>query len=599
MGSVGGALSPARASLLAPHRIRRPDGHTRRGWPPLFLLILLVASTLPPRATRAREAPPDARFGLVEAFWDPAAAAEAGAGWERILFYWSEIQPTGPEDFNTLHVLEEWLQAADADGRQVVGVLKNTPVWAADSDAPNQASVPKGLYQPPEDPANLWAGFVRRVATYYSARGVHHWVIWNEPDIPLGVYGQEWGGTVEEYYRLLKVAYLVIKQADPAAQVNLAGITFWHDREWLAQFLGVATADPEAASNSHFFDAVSLHIYFQTDTVDFIVNEARAALRSHGLSKPVWINETNAPPDADPDWPVERPLWRVDLREQASYILQSFALGLAAGAERIAVYKMIDVGLPLGGEPFGLLRPDHSRRPAWDAYRVVTEQYAGFRWGHITREPLWAMVTLSTDVGAVRVLWARTDQGLLLTLPALAAEAALIDQDGRVQHLDGGRGWYEIALPAARRVDEHAGCFIGGPTVLLVEEAPAQVLAPTAVVALSPTLTPEPTPWPATPTDAPTRTATATAPVQDSPSPTARAAAVVVSPEAAATPHTTMATRDRSTAAVATAPAAPDPVAAQRPEEGDGLPVSLLLLATGAAGGAALLMWWLRTKRGI
>ena len=52
---------------------------------------------------------PDPHFGLTEAFWQPQEAAELGVGWERILFYWREIQPTGPDDWNTLHVMEEWL----------------------------------------------------------------------------------------------------------------------------------------------------------------------------------------------------------------------------------------------------------------------------------------------------------------------------------------------------------------------------------------------------------------------------------------------------------------------------------------------------------
>jgi hypothetical protein len=127
-----------------------------------------------------------------------------------------------------------------------------------------------------------------------------------------------------------------------------------------------------------------------------------------GRGKPIWINETNASPDADPQWPLTRPRWRVDLREQASFILQSYALGLAAGAERIAVYKLMDAGLPPGGEPFGLLRPDHSRRPAYTAYHLAARYYAGTRSARISHQPLLVQVTLDQGGRTTRVFWART-----------------------------------------------------------------------------------------------------------------------------------------------------------------------------------------------
>ncbi|MBN1316325.1 MAG: hypothetical protein JXA42_12685 [Anaerolineales bacterium] len=447
----------------------------------LILLTTSLANLIAPPAN-AQETVRDPRFGVVEAFWDTGAANEANVAWERILFYWSQIQPGGPEDWNTLHVPDEWLQEALAQGREVVGLLKNTPAWAAASNPHLESSPPKGLDLPVDDPNNLWANYVRRVVAHYGPRGVHRWIIWNEPDIKPGVYGQEWGGTIEEYYRLLKVAYTVIKQNDPAATVHLAGLTFWHDRQWLNRFLAVAAADPDAAANNFFFDVVSLHIYFQTDTVDFIVNTARAALSAYGLQKPIWINETNASPDSDPLWPVVRPAWRVDLREQASFIMQAYALGLAAGAQRIAVYKLIDAGLPQGGEPFGLLRPDHSRRPAYTAYQLVTSHYAGAHSAQLFRDPLWSQITLFHADRTTRVLWARTESDVTLTLDAASDSALLVDQEGNEQVLDGTGGSYSLVLPAARCADEVMGCIIGGPTYLLVEYSTQSPGAPSGVV---------------------------------------------------------------------------------------------------------------------
>lgn len=105
---------------------------------PILLLTVIVVQlagqTAPVAAEPAQQSAIDPRFGAIESFWAANEAAELGVGWERILFYWNEIQPTGPTDWNTLHVREEWLHEANAHGRQVVGLLKNTPNWATDGD---------------------------------------------------------------------------------------------------------------------------------------------------------------------------------------------------------------------------------------------------------------------------------------------------------------------------------------------------------------------------------------------------------------------------------------------------------------------------------
>jgi hypothetical protein len=264
-----------------------------------------------PAPVKAQANPPDPRFGATEAFWAPEDAAELGIGWERILFYWRELQPTGPDDWNTLHVLEEWLAAADAEGRTVVGLLKNTPLWATEDVT--EAGVPKGLYLPVDDPDNLWAGFLRRVAQYYSVRGVHHWIIWNEPEIERDVFGYEFAGSAEDYYQLLKVAHQVLKAEDPEAVIHLAGLTWWHDPGYLDELFRIIVADPEAAENDYFFDVISLHIYFRVETLATIIDAVEAIEERHGLAKPIWVNETNTSPNRDPLWPIVRPQFQVDL----------------------------------------------------------------------------------------------------------------------------------------------------------------------------------------------------------------------------------------------------------------------------------------------
>jgi hypothetical protein len=481
----------------------------------------------------------DSRFGAVESFWAPNEAAELGIGWERILFYWNEIQPSGPGDWNTLHVLEEWLTEANAHGRKVVGLLKNTPNWATDGEF--ASGVPRGLYLPVNDPGNLWANYVRQAAGYYGPRGVHNWIIWNEPDIAPNVYGHEFSGSVEDYYQLVKVAYTVMKQVDPSATIHLGGMTYWHDPGYLRKYLQVVIADPDAAANNYYFDVISLHIYFRPETVSTIVGNAFAVQQQMGITpfKAVWINETNARPSTDPEWPVVVESFPVDLDQQAWFIPQAYVLGFYAGAGRIAVYKLVDVNLEAGGESWGLVRPhDFSRRPAYFSYQTTIKYLSGFTYP-IRREQSFNhyLFSFSRPQGLTRVMWARTHAAVTLQLPALASSALLVKATGETMQIVPENGSYSITLEGARCQGE---CLMGGPPLFLFEEGVKTETVPTAPPPLLPVHTPNVTATAvitATVTNTsipmtPTATKTAVATATQTPSATAAATETAVPPTA-------------------------------------------------------------------
>ncbi len=549
----------------------------------LALLLLWVAR--PASAQEEEPAPVDPRFGVIEAFWQPEEAAALPVGWDRILFYWNEIQPTGPDDWNTLHVLEEWLVEAAAQDRMVMGLLKNTPAWATDGSP--FSGVPRGLYLPVDDPDNLWAGYVRKVVEYYAPLGVHHWIIWNEPEIEPGVYGHEFGGTTADYFQLLKVAYLVAKEEDPRAVIHLAGWSYWHDPTWLGDFLRVATADPDAAANNHYFDVVTLHIYFRVETVEELVNETWAIQERYDLRKPIWINETNASPNLDPLWPVTRPNFQVDLEQQAWYLVQAHALAFGAQTARVGVYKLLDILLPEGGESFGILRPDGSRRPAFDAYRTTVRYLGGFTYpvGRQRTADFYSF-TFNRPEGVTRVLWARRAADVTVQLPALADEATLVSATGEEQALLAVGGFYRVRLRGARCAP---ACDVGGPPVFVVESELVETAA-TAVPTINPT-----TVVLATASATPTANATATTvALSATPTPTA-----TTTPTPSATP-TASPTATATLAPSPTTTATPIPVATDTPTaEAPGASTSEHAdSAEGevtedkpAAGGAAVASW--------
>lgn len=433
-----------------------------------FILLALLLSSAP---LAAQDANP---FGVVEGFWFPDLTCKLGVGWERIIFNWAEHQPTGPDDWHTLNVDDRWLKAANQCGREVVALLKTTPQWATDGAA--GPGVPRGLYLPVDDPENLWANFVRRSAAYYASRGVRHFIIWNEPDISPDTYGFEFEGTLEDYAQMLKVAYLAAKEGNPAAVIHLAGTTYWHDvntgqRLYMDRLLEQFVSDPEAAQNDYYFDIFSLHIYFRTDTVYDITEEVRALLDKYNLQdKRIWINETNAAPTDDPQWPVVRPVYQLDLEQQASFLVQAAALSLAAGVERVAVYKLYDQQLPPGGESFGILSPaDQTPRPAFDTWAAVVRHLDGVDQARRAHSDLTDAVRLSyADEHETLVMWARTDAAVELQIKAVAEKAQLIDQYGNISILRPVDGIYTVMLPPARCNDVD-GCAVGGPVYMLVQ----------------------------------------------------------------------------------------------------------------------------------
>jgi hypothetical protein len=369
-----------------------------------LLTLILVVTALPPRAPVAHAAGiPDYRFGVVEAYAAPAAATALGAGWERVTFRWIDIQPNGQEEWNVVPISDAQLAAELAAGRQVVGLLLNTPDWATDWD--RGPGVPRGLYLPLDDPANTWAVFVRTIVTRYAGR-IDHWTIWNEPDIP-GTQHMSWGGSIKDFVQLLRVAYLVAKQANPNAVIHMAAVTHWWNPDWFGQFLEELVADPNAAANNYYFDVATLHIYFQPETVYDITVHYYQLMANRGIHKPIWIAETNAAPSLDPAWPVPNPRFTISLEEQAIYMVQAFSLGIAAGAQRIAVYKLIDTESDRAAnpEPFGLVRMDGSRRPAFSAYQTAATYLAGFRGGTWERRDEVSVVTIDRGPRTTTVVW--------------------------------------------------------------------------------------------------------------------------------------------------------------------------------------------------
>jgi hypothetical protein len=167
---------------------------------------------------------------------------------------------------------------------------------------------------------------------------------------------------------------------------------------------------------------------------------------------------------------------------QASFLLQEAALALSMGMERIEVYKWVDEPPPLPGfEPYGMIRADGSTRPVYDAYRAMTTSYAvTTAAARFERPEMWT-VALMRGEATTRVLWARGPYRVVALLPALAGSAYRIDQTGAEHTIHPIGGLYLLGLDSAPCTPDE-GCIMGGPPLLIVEEAPADLSDPAALV---------------------------------------------------------------------------------------------------------------------
>lgn len=381
--------------------------------------------TAPPGALRVGTVDP--RFGVVQAYDAPAQAALLPIGWERMPFWWKELQKTGPDSwdpFATDHdrIIDQEL----SHGRTIVGLLINTPDWAAADPALHGASPPKGLYQPYDSAQNYWGHFVGLIAKRYAGR-IDDWIIWNEVNIPSG-HWKTWGGTAADYAQLLKVAYRAAKAANPRARIVLAGDPYWYDHgAFFSGLLATLARDPAARSNHDFFDAANLHLYSRPSDIVTVVSWYRSAMARAGIDKPIWISEMNAIPYDDTVRTYPRGNYRTTVDDQASYILQAFALALAEGVQRIEVNRMVDgTDFKAGGEPFGLVRNDGSARPAFYAYRTAAVLFAGATGGMAGYDALDGVytVTLHSPGARVTIVWDQHPAAVAIALSAPAGAEA-------------------------------------------------------------------------------------------------------------------------------------------------------------------------------
>jgi len=409
-------------ALLCPNTLAQAASAPTTG----ILPAVAPVTPLPPVTTA------DPHFGIVQAFEAPGVALNAGAKWERAPFFWNLAQPTSPNDWMPDQFLMSSSQLSNelAANMTVVGQIGNPPAWAV-----KDGSTPKNLDLPWSDPSNYWGQFVYKLAQTYAGK-IDTWIIWNEPDFPKGNPLSTWAGTESDYYLLLKDAYQAAKAANPNAKIVFAGTTYWVDVNagktvFFQRVLeaGRKLDGQAAADNGYYFDVVDLHLYSSPLDLYRVPQAYKQIMANFGISKPIWISETNVAPYDDPGNETPPGSFRASLMEQANFVIRAFAMALAGGVERIALYKMVD-GTVADKMPWGLMRNDGSLRPAYLAYQVAAQHFANP--GTITYTNSNGVDVVQFDRGDSRT-WMLVNTGpaaTTATVPWLAPSATITDRLG-------------------------------------------------------------------------------------------------------------------------------------------------------------------------
>ncbi|MBA3533145.1 MAG: hypothetical protein H0T73_14595 [Ardenticatenales bacterium] len=468
----------------------------------------------------------------------------AGARLDRFPLYWNFVE-SSPGQFDWSKQ-DAALRANERQGLGTLAILLGTPghyypttinrhqvlpmpaigggpirdLERLTTSAVNQCSgtpPPRGLYEPifadgsdwpggnkVINPANPWARFVEEAVTRYRPGGsaglnVRHWEVWNEPDLC-----HFWSGTAQDYARLLKVAYLVIKQRDPEATVIWGGLAHFQNSTFLYELVSTLRDDPMASSFGGFFDAATSHHYSNVTLGFTYTRRIQTALRTTPWpDKPVWITESGVPICNGFPGPECPSPYRATPIEQASYIWQNVAYTRLAGGGPIFHFQLYDdAGNECRAEPpadgFGLItnEPDSpctphnsEQRLAYRAFQLATHYFAGaeFLWADIQEGAVRRVAFYDPATRERRLLvWAIGGSDALARVPAAGTVARRISLDGSEESVVPLSGEYQMVVPPATSQNQPTSTTytIGGVPYLLVERDTLPPLA--TITELSP-----------------------------------------------------------------------------------------------------------------
>jgi hypothetical protein len=264
--------------------------------------------------------------------------------------------------------------------------------------------MPFGALKHDQDAAFLT--FVDNLVSRYSAQGLHHWMLWPEPDAVQYPAGElqvgSWGDEPEWYADVMKRASTTIKSRDPSGKLILGPLA--HDRfniakstDWCRdpqpyncggifsyEFLDKVLAVPGAAAA---FDALAINAYAYYGAawesgqngrdVGAKVRHVQSRLVARGVDLPIVIGESGVWSSGDGWIPIrlagglDGPVTSSAL--QAAYPAQLFARARDAGAVAVIWFTLDEID---SIRKYGLFDDSLHRKDAFTTYRQAATALA-------------------------------------------------------------------------------------------------------------------------------------------------------------------------------------------------------------------------------
>lgn len=293
-------------------------------------------------------------------------AKRLGMDYVRVDFGWQDYQSFAnyAPDFSKF---DNVVAAANARGLKILATIDFPPPWARSSACKDTAACP---------PASnaLFANFVKKAVARYSARGVHHWEVWNEPNIVA------WSPKPNpaDYTKLLVTVSAAIRASDPHAFILMGGLAADHsspNAPFISPYDFITAVAKDGGLKA--VDGVAYHPYPDGDPATSKTFEAISqsptsiitALNQAGVpNMPIWITETGANVPAA----VWGPPSQVKPQETAQVQQAQREAAVLATYPNVASffwYSYQDV--PADHLVFGLRRGDGTYRPSFAALQQV------------------------------------------------------------------------------------------------------------------------------------------------------------------------------------------------------------------------------------
>lgn len=285
---------------------------------------------------------------------------EAGVGWVRLDFLWSDIEPKEAEfNFSKYDGIVKLLKNK---GIHILGVLHYSTDWASSCGEWNC---------PPRD-NNIFVKYVTQVIQRYKSQ-VKYWELWNEPDSATYWKQQD---NLKSYCILLKDVYIAAKKVDPECKILNGGLAN-----------GLASVNRLYDNGAKdYFDILNIHS-FQNPLYDGAIKAVasyprltyKIMQRNGDGDKKIWITEIGCPGikmglQADKWWMGNNP----NEHQQGQWLKEVYTELLKnPHVEKIfwAFFRDTKNHWNNGVDYFGLVRWDYSRKPSFKAYQGCFEKW--------------------------------------------------------------------------------------------------------------------------------------------------------------------------------------------------------------------------------